>query len=116
MIINSHPIPVAYQSNLFNGFQFLQKFWANNPSLAYLFIILALLINPELFRFIFGKSDPTPGFDPIIGQNAGGARFTSGLDPTNPNADTTFLTDFVQSRGGEYFFVPPISAIKNVLT
>jgi len=62
--------------------------------------------------FVGGKSDPTPGFDPIIGQNNGGGRFSSGLDPSNPGLDLN-LIDFVVSRGGEYFFTPSIPAILN---
>ncbi|GJJ12992.1 hypothetical protein Clacol_007241 [Clathrus columnatus] len=89
---------VSYQSNISQGFRFLQMSWANNP------------------RFIFGKSDPTPGFDPIIGANAGQSRFVSGLDPNDPNHDFTLTTDFVQSRGGEYFFSPSISALKTVFS
>lgn len=63
--------------------------------------------------FIFGKSDPTPGYDPILGQvlsTQTGPKFTSGLDPTDPNRDFT-LPDFIISEGGEYFFSPPISAL-----
>lgn len=65
-----------------------------------------------LFRFVFGKSDPTPGFDPIIGSNGGQSlpRNASGLDITDPDHDYT-MPDFVVSRGGEYFFSPSISAI-----
>jgi len=85
---------VAYQSNIGAGFRFIQHSWANNPN------------------FIFGKNDSTPGFDPVIGQNAGQARFVSGLDPTNASKDFTLVMDFVQSRGGEYFFSPSLSALK----
>jgi Dyp-type peroxidase family len=89
---------VAYQSNLGQGFHFLQKTWADNPN------------------FIFGKSDPSPGADPIIGALAGAPRVVSGLDPTNPNHDITLVTDFVVSRGGEYFFSPSLSAILNTIS
>ncbi|KIJ27204.1 hypothetical protein M422DRAFT_191312, partial [Sphaerobolus stellatus SS14] len=86
---------VAYQSDISNGFFFLQANWFDNPN------------------FIVGKSDPTPGWDPILGQilsTQTGPRFTSGLDPTDPNRDLT-LPDFIISEGGEYFFSPPISAL-----
>ncbi|KAF8530641.1 DyP-type peroxidase [Gautieria morchelliformis] len=89
---------ISYQSNIGQGFRFQQMSWANNPD------------------FFFGKSDPTPGFDPIVGSNHGQPRFVSGLDPTNPNRDFTLLVDFVTSRGGEYFFSPPISALSTVLS
>jgi len=89
---------VSYQSDIGNGFRFLQHNWASNPS------------------FFFDKVDPTPGFDSIIGANNGQPRFVSGLDPTNSSRDITLVTDFVQSRGGEYFFSPSISAIATIIT
>jgi hypothetical protein len=68
--------------------------------------------SPFPHSFIFGKTDPTPGFVPIIGQNAGQPRNVSGLlDLANPNINITLLFDFVQSQGGEYFFSPSISAL-----
>lgn len=69
-----------------------------------------------MFSFIFGKSDPTPGFDPIIGvAPSGQARFASGLDPTDSTHDYT-LPDFIVSRGGEYFFSPSLAAIAGTLS
>ncbi|KAJ7139064.1 dye-decolorizing peroxidase precursor [Mycena epipterygia] len=85
---------VAYQSNLNNGFQFLQRIWANNVNFVH----------------------PGVGFDPIIGANMGAQRIVNGLDPTNSSRPITLVTDFVQSRGGEYFFSPSISAIATVLS
>ncbi|KAF8509634.1 hypothetical protein JB92DRAFT_2945330 [Gautieria morchelliformis] len=64
---------------------------------------------------MFGKNDSTPGFDPLIGANQGGPRTVSGLDPTNSSRDFTLLKDFIESRGGEYFFTPPVSAINGRL-
>ncbi|KAF8494772.1 hypothetical protein JB92DRAFT_2995234 [Gautieria morchelliformis] len=90
---------VAYQSNIGLGFQFLQQTWANNVG------------------FFFDKtSEKTPGFDPIIGANKGQPRFVHGLDPTNATRSITLVTDFVESRGGEYFFSPPISALRSILS
>ncbi|KAF7335655.1 DyP-type peroxidase [Mycena venus] len=85
---------VAYQSNIANGFQFLQHFWANNPKFVHQGV----------------------GFDPIIGANASAERPVNGLDPTNTTRNFTLTTDFVVSRGGEYFFSPSISAIANTLS
>ncbi|KAJ6522265.1 fungal peroxidase [Mycena capillaripes] len=84
---------VAYQSNITNGFQFLQKAWANTP--------------------VFRK--PGVGFDPIIGAAAGAQRPVNGLDPTDPIL-LSINADFVVSRGGEYFFVPSLSAIAHKLS
>ncbi len=57
-----------------------------------------------------GKSDPTPGFDPIVGQNSGKPLVVSGIDYTDLNHDLTFMS-FVVSKGGDYFFSPSMSAI-----
>ncbi|KZV94529.1 fungal peroxidase [Exidia glandulosa HHB12029] len=86
---------VSYQSQLNKGFQFLQNTWANNPG------------------FIFGKN-VQPGQDPIIGQNSGAIRSVVGLDPANPTGALS-MGQFVVSRGGEYFFSPPISALTGKL-
>ncbi|KAJ7592102.1 fungal peroxidase [Mycena floridula] len=83
---------VAYQSSITNGFHKLQQAWANAPG------------------FIFNKN-VKPGFDPIIGANKGAARGVVGLDPSAPTGTITLQKDFVVSRGGEYFFSPPISAL-----
>ncbi|KAJ7925324.1 hypothetical protein B0H13DRAFT_2314532 [Mycena leptocephala] len=99
---------VVYQSNIKNGFQFLQKTWANNQ----------------------GFRQPGVGFDPIIGVNGSAQRPVNGLDPTDPARNFTLSTgepispkcscqDLAQyhvSRGGEYFFSPSLSAIANALS
>ncbi|KAJ7723414.1 fungal peroxidase [Mycena metata] len=85
---------VCYQSSTAAGFQFLQNLWADNT------------------QFVHSGV----GFDPIIGANQGAQRAVSGLDPTNPSRTITLATDFVVSRGGEYFFSPSLSAIANTLS
>ena len=55
------------------------------------------------------------GFDPIIGANHGAQRNASGIDIQDPSRELTMMFDFVVSRGGEYFFSPPISAIGGLL-
>ncbi|KAJ7731164.1 fungal peroxidase [Mycena maculata] len=85
---------VAYQSDISLGFEFLQEAWANNPN----------------FRV------PNTGYDPIIGADEGAQRFVTGLDPTNTSRSFTLATDFVVSRGGQYFFSPSLSAIANTLS
>ncbi|KAJ7904803.1 dye-decolorizing peroxidase precursor [Mycena leptocephala] len=91
---------VSYQSNIFNGFVFLQSIWINS------------------INFPFGKVDPTIGVDPIIGTLGGGPKNISGLDPlvfdldqSDPVHDVVIPRDFVVSRGGEYFFSPSLSGI-----
>ena len=108
---------VAYQSNIGLGFHFLQKNWANNVGSVFRKLPALLCINLfPITRFFFNKIDPTPGFDPIIGANAGQPRFVHGLDPTNSSRSITLVTDFVESRGGEYFFSPSISALATVFS
>ncbi|KAJ7799733.1 fungal peroxidase [Mycena olivaceomarginata] len=85
---------VAYMSNPTNGFRFLQQAWANNPNFAHAGV----------------------GVDPIIGSLVGAERVITGLDPTNSNVTTTLTTDFIISRGGEYFFSPSLSAITSTLS
>ncbi|KIJ33197.1 hypothetical protein M422DRAFT_35569 [Sphaerobolus stellatus SS14] len=82
---------VCYQSQIDQGFLFQQQNWANLQS------------------FPFGKNED-PGFDPIIGANAGQPRAVNGLDPRNTTRTMT-LPDFVVSQGGAYFFFPPLSAM-----
>ncbi|KAJ7636985.1 fungal peroxidase [Roridomyces roridus] len=85
---------VAYQANIGNGFSFLQRFWADNSAFLH----------------------QNTGFDPIVGENGGSPRAVFGLDPKNSTKATTLPMDFVVSRGGEYFFSPSISAIRNTLS
>ncbi|KAJ7826287.1 fungal peroxidase [Mycena olivaceomarginata] len=85
---------VAYQSNIGNGFRFLQQAWANNAAFVHSGV----------------------GVDPIIGALAGAQRVVNGLDPTDSTKSITLPTDFVVSRGGEYFFSPSLSAISSKLS
>lgn len=67
-------------------------------------------------RFLTHTGFPQPGFDPIIGANQGKPRTVTGIDLANQTSSLTLLTDFIQSRGGEYFFTPSISAILDTIT
>ncbi|KAI5119113.1 hypothetical protein M0805_007860 [Coniferiporia weirii] len=92
---------VCYQSNLGNGFEFVQEKWANNTNFP------PKTINGAAFA---------SGFDPIIGQVNGAPRQTAGLQPNNQSADLTLPFDFVVSKGGQYFFSPSISALSTKLS
>lgn len=92
---------VCYQSNLANGFQFLQKTWANNVD------------------FPIQKSQQ-PGFDPLIGQVQDadniGVRTMTGADPANTAASLDLgMQTWVVTKGGEYFFSPSMSVLKDTL-
>ncbi|KAF8579288.1 Dyp-type peroxidase [Ramaria rubella] len=89
---------VSYQSSIPNGFQFLQQRWANNP------------------KFFPHPNFPVPGFDPVIGAFEGKPRNVQGLDLAHRTRNITLYTDFVQSRGGEYFFAPSLSAILTTIS
>ncbi|RYC54895.1 hypothetical protein CHU98_g11314 [Xylaria longipes] len=85
----------CYQSNLGNGFQFIQKAWANNPD----------------FPF---KNPIIPGIDPIIGvAQPGMKRQMVGANPQKPNETFELDQKWVIPRGGEYFFSPSLSALKS---
>ncbi|KAK7437277.1 dye-decolorizing heme-containing peroxidase [Stygiomarasmius scandens] len=95
---------VAYQSNIDTAFKFIQHSWIDN----------AQFPSP-----IAGITGNTTGVDPIIGRNAGtvtdAPRVITGTDPLNTNKSFTLNSEFVISRGGEYFFSPPISALSGKL-
>ncbi|PSR77990.1 hypothetical protein PHLCEN_2v7617 [Hermanssonia centrifuga] len=80
---------VEYQSNIGNGFRFQQINWANTANF------------PPL-------KTVTPGIEPIVGQ--GSPRTAEGLDPANQSKGYT-IPQFVIPTGGEYFFMPSISAL-----
>jgi len=92
---------VCYQSNLANGFEFLQEKWANTTSFP------PKTVNGTTFD---------PGFDPIIGQNGNNSRVMAGTNPSSQGTDLTLPIDFVVPKGGAYFFVPPISALQTTLS
>lgn len=91
---------VSYQSNIGNGFKFIQESWANAPS-----------FPPK-------PNGPVPGFDPIVGQLGQNTDPTilfqmSGSDPNNQSTNLTLPTQWVVPKGGEYFFSPSIPALKD---
>ncbi|KAH8102235.1 Dyp-type peroxidase [Cristinia sonorae] len=85
----------CYQSNIANGFQFIQESWAN-----------ATGFPP------FKPADQVPGFDPIIGQVNSGTRSMTGANPNAATASLQLPTEWVVSKGGEYFFSPSLPALK----
>ncbi|KAI7785084.1 dyp-type peroxidase [Diaporthe eres] len=93
---------VSYQSSLDRGFQFLQKNWANN-----------ITFPPN------APDGQVPGFDPLIGQvnntvHNEGPRNMTGADPVNvANSLDLGFQVWVVPKGGEYFFSPSISVLRD---
>ena len=87
---------VCYQSSLENSFQFVQRAWCNNATF------------------------PTSrtGYDPLIGQAKNEDMLHTTLHDVNEEDLNPGLGRFAQMvtmRGGEYFFVPSICALNDVL-
>ena len=99
---------VCYQTSIERQFEYIQRHYANNPD------------------FVSGKTRPgggavTPGYDPIIGEAAGGGpRVMDEPYPNYPagNRRTTLdmPQEFVVLTGAAYFFMPSITALRTVLT
>ena len=87
---------MSYQKSIVNQFEFIQQNWANNKD--------------------FEAS--TTGIDAIIGQsNDLDARKYDFPKPYNTTPDGTNIKDFkqfVDMKGGEYFFAPSMSFLKNI--
>ena len=86
---------MAYQSSLETQFEFTQMMWANNVD--------------------FQK--PNTGLDPIIGQPKGpsGQQWPERWGKTLTDGDESdSFSGFVTTKGGEYFFAPSISFLKQI--
>ncbi|KAG9239578.1 peroxidase TAP [Amylocarpus encephaloides] len=105
----------CYQSNIKNGFEFIQNSWANNPTFPF------LKFNPGPPTSVdpkpgFGNGEGEgPGFDPIIGQAVDGGERLIDIKGGNGHRGKIGLpTEWVISKGGEYFFSPSISTLRDV--
>jgi Dyp-type peroxidase family len=86
---------MAYQSDVARQFEFTQQSWGNNPD--------------------FVKSNPRTGIDPVIGQGDGAS--VPQLQPKTwggSDKQEVSFHGFVTMKGGEYFFAPSLSCLKNL--
>jgi Dyp-type peroxidase family len=84
---------MCFQSNLKRQFNFIQKTWANAPA----------------FPPLKGR----PGIDALIGQGHEGGQSWPIVYGSRDEIDFDF-SGFINMKGGEYFFAPSISYLKNI--
>ncbi len=84
---------MCFQSNLKRQFNFIQKSWANTPG----------------FPPLRGR----PGIDPLIGQGNKGEQSWPIQYGSKDEIEFNFA-GFIKMKGGEYFFAPSISFLKNI--
>ncbi len=114
---------MCYQKSIKNQFEFVQKEWCNNKD----------FISPG------AAGEKVTGIDPIIGNKVTGTQTqlwnTTWLDPSNSTSrslqqftnyfknlfsrnqktsNRRSFRDVVTLKGGEYFYAPPISFLKNL--
>lgn len=109
---------MCYQADICEQFEFIQRFWANNPD----FVQPGLGgpgsagysanggtgIDAVIGQRIAGTSDPVIGHEGTAPQN-----WPSGWGQPTVKASTTFA-EFVKLLGGEYFFSPSISSLSKL--
>jgi Dyp-type peroxidase family len=107
---------VCYQTSIPNGFEFIQRRWANEPRFVSNFVAKN---RPGTGGAVIAAV----GFDPIIGQNAAAPDRSRTMDEPVSNypsgmqrSELQEPIDFVVPTAGAYFFVPSISALLHVLT
>ncbi|KAI9891154.1 MAG: hypothetical protein M1814_002997 [Vezdaea aestivalis] len=85
----------CYQSTIENGFHFIQQFWVTNPSFP----------------------APNAGLDPLIAQRKDDPDLVTTFFDESEAPLSTFgeFPRMVTMKGGDYFFVPSISALTDTL-
>ncbi|RAM51523.1 MAG: hypothetical protein C6Y22_10675 [Hapalosiphonaceae cyanobacterium JJU2] len=109
---------MCYQSDIWEQFEFIQRFWSNNP----------VFLEPAMSqsRNVQNNNYDRTGLDAVSGQSLPGQRdpvvqeeaqppknWLKQRDQPTTKADVKFA-NFVKLKGGEYFFSPSISFLKNL--
>lgn len=109
---------MCYQADIWEQFEFIQRFWANNPD-----FVQPGLGGPGQAGYaanggtgidaVIGQRIPGT-FDPVVGHEGFPAQNwpRSWGQPTT-KATTTFA-EFVKLKGGEYLFSPSLSSLRNL--
>jgi Dyp-type peroxidase family len=85
---------LCFNANIARQFEFVQQTWVNNPK----------------FGGLYRDSDPVMGQRQPVALNESADVFTVQAEPVRQRY--TGLPEFVQVRGGGYFFMPGIEALK----
>jgi Dyp-type peroxidase family len=110
---------MCYQSDIWEQFEFIQRFWSNHPR--FLEPDMSQSANAENRNYdrvgldaVSGQSQPNQQSDPLIGEEPKSPQnWLQERDKQTQKADVNFGT-FVTLKGGEYFFSPSISFLKNL--
>ncbi|KAB8333255.1 Dyp-type peroxidase [Scytonema tolypothrichoides VB-61278] len=109
---------MCYQSDIWEQFEFIQRFWSNAPR----------FLEPGMSqaRNVQNNNYDRTGLDAVSGQNLPGQsdpviqevpqppeNWLKERDQQTVKADVKFA-NFVKLKGGEYFFSPSISFLKNL--
>src|SRR5207302_8867109 len=85
---------LCFNANIARQFEFIQQTWVNNPK----------------FGGLYADSDPIMGQRHPVEMNTPADVFTEQAEPVRRRYRS--LPEFVRVRGGDYFFMPGVEAVK----